>query len=268
MGAGHRVRGEELLARGAELGIPDPAASPPLNVPEWPGQERRWPAITDPGALALRPLARSVAGAVARDLAPAGEDQAVLDVGCGVKPYLPYFAPVAAEYVGLDVEPGPHVDVVSPAETLPFEDERFHAVLSTQTLEHVADPARVVREAHRVMKPGGVLVLSTHGTAAYHPCPTDLWRWTQEGLEKLIRDNGEWTSLRLEATGGTAACFGYLLGFYVNGALQRRWTAPLRKALLAAICLTFGLLDRVVPLHYPRRATLIANFVVVARKSG
>ena len=268
MGARGPVRAEELIERGAELGIPDPDGSPPLDAPEWPGRERRWPAITDPGALVLRPLARSVAGAVARDLAPAGEDQAVLDIGCGVKPYRPYFAAVAGEYVGLDLEPGPQVDVVSPAESLPFDDERFHAVLSTQTLEHVPDPAKVMHEIHRVLKPGGVLVLSTHGTAAYHPCPTDLWRWTQEGLEKLVRDNGEWTSLRLEATGGTAACFGYLLGFYVTGALHRRRLAPLRKVLLASICLTFGLLDRVIPLHYPRRATLIANFLVVARKPG
>jgi SAM-dependent methyltransferase len=175
---------------------------------------------------------------------------------------------VATEYVGLDLEPGPQVDVVSQAERLPFEDARFDAVLSTQTLEHVADPPRVVQEIDRVLKPGGVLILTTHGTAVYHPCPTDLWRWTQEGLTKLLRDNGKWSSLRMEGTGGTAACFGYLIGFYVVAALQGRALAPLRKGLVTIVNVLFGMLDRIVPLRYPRRHTLIANFVVVARKAG
>ncbi len=255
-----------LLAAGDRIGLPDPDASPPVDVPDWPGADRRWPGIGHPARLTLRPLSLALARAVREDVAPGGRHQSVLDVGSGCKPYLPYFAAVADEYIGLDVEDGPHVDVVGPAERLPFADERFDVVVSTQMLEHVQEPGEVLGEIHRVLRPGGVLLLSTHGTAAYHPCPTDLWRWTQEGLVKLVRDNGDWSDVRLEAAGGTAACFGYLFGFYLGNALGARPLLPLRVAVLAVVNVVFGALDRVVPLRYPRRYTLISNFLLVARK--
>lgn len=230
--------------------------------------QRRRPSISEPAWLVLRPLTRGIEGAVSERLKPRGRELSVLDIGCGVKPYFPHFAPITKDYVGLDAEPGPQVDVVAPAEELPFADNSFDAVLATQVLEHVQDPARVVREVHRVLMPGGLAILSTHGTAVYHPCPNDLWRWTQEGLAKLIRDNGEWTELDLQPAGGTAACFGHLLGFYVAAALRPRSLTPLRKACSALINAIFGTLDRVVPLHYPRRHTLIANFLVLAQKKS
>lgn len=202
-----------------------------------------------------------------RDRLPGpGTDLSVLDVGCGEKPYCPDFAPVAREYVGIDVTPGPEVDVVAPAEELPFSAESFDVVLCTQTLEHVADPAQAVAEMHRVLRPGGLALVSTHGTTVYHPCPTDLWRWTQEGLVKLFRDNGAWSELDLEPAGGTAACFGHLVGFYVAAALGGAALTPVRRVALTLINGLFAALDRVVPLHYPRAYTLIANFLVIARK--
>ena len=232
----------------------------------WPGADRRRPGIAHPARLTLLPLARALERAIQTEVAPAGDRQAVLDIGCGQQPYRPFFTGVAARYVGLDAHPGPRVDVVGPAESLPFADGEFNVVVSTQMLEHVPEPAEVVREAWRVLRPGGVLLLSTHGTAAYHPGPTDFWRWTQEGLVKLLGDNGAWASVELEAAGGTMACFGYLVGFYLGGGLRTRALAPLRYALIAATNALFAALDRVVPLHHPRPYTLISNFLVVARK--
>ncbi|RPH55393.1 MAG: methyltransferase domain-containing protein, partial [Acidobacteria bacterium] len=59
-------------------------------------------------------------------------------------------------------------------------------------LEHVEDPARAVRELHRVTSPGGRVLASTHGVQVYHPSPTDYWRWTHAGLERLFRQNADW----------------------------------------------------------------------------
>ena len=238
----------------------------PEDVSDWPGGDRRTPSLVHPARLTLRPLSLAMQRAIARDVAPAGTRQSVLDVGCGDKPYLPYFHGVANEYVGLDVHPGPHTDVVGAAESLPFEDNSFDVVISTQMLEHVPDPPRVVREAHRVLRPDGVLLLSTHGTTIYHPYPTDFWRWTQEGLVKLLGDNGEWSYVHLEGAGGTMACFGYLVGFYVGVMTRPRRLKPVGHVLLAAINTVFAALDRVVPMHFPKPWTLISNFFVVARK--
>ena len=66
----------------------------------------------------------------------------------------------------------------------------FDCVLSSQVLEHVTDPQRYLTEARRLLKPGGSLIVSTHGIWPYHPDPTDFWRWTADGLQAEIRTAG------------------------------------------------------------------------------
>src|ERR671925_476459 len=92
----------------------------------------------------------------------------VLDVGCGNKPYYPFFEPYAAEYVGVDVD-NPAAELEGAAERLPVADASFDLVLCTQVLEHAADPAQAARELARVTAPGGRALASTHGVQVYHP---------------------------------------------------------------------------------------------------
>lgn len=113
---------------------------------QWPGGDRRDPSATDRHYLALRPLSTALQGEVAKYLTgSSGLD--VLDIGCGVKPYQPFFAPYAATHRGLDAVPGPYVDDVGHAEALPYE-----VVTSLDVLEHVAPDRREnhLREALRV----------------------------------------------------------------------------------------------------------------------
>ena len=79
----------------------------------------------------------------------------VLDVGCGGKPYRSWFGQVS-DYIGLDVSPGPAVDVLAaPDEPWPLPDEHFDLVLSTQVLQHVANLHLFLAEMERVLKRGG-----------------------------------------------------------------------------------------------------------------
>lgn len=55
--------------------------------------------------------------------------------------------------------------VAGRAEALPFEDDRFDTVLITFTLCTVQDQAQSIREARRVLKPGGQLLFLEHGAA-------------------------------------------------------------------------------------------------------
>src|SRR5690348_11976181 len=81
----------------------------------------------------------------------------LLDVGCGQKPYEPFFAPYAASYVGVDPVENPRAELRGPVEALPVEDASFDLVLCNQVLEHADDPARAVHELHRAVAPGGRL---------------------------------------------------------------------------------------------------------------
>lgn len=93
------------------------------------------------------------------------DDAKWLDLGCGPNK--------RAGCIGMDCLAIPGVDVCASLEgTLPFADDRFDRVYSAHSLEHTSNPAFVMEEIHRVLRPGGTLFLSVpHFTnnRAYDP---------------------------------------------------------------------------------------------------
>ncbi len=233
------------------------------RLDDWPGDERRrvsrssstW-AVRAPLAAWLQDEARRAAGEFGR--------YRVLDVGCGVKPYYPFFAPHAVEYLGVDSE-NLAADLHGTAESLPVPDGSFEVVLCTQVLEHAADPAAVVRELRRVVAPGGRVLASTHGVHVYHPNPDDLWRWTHEGLERLFVANGDWSSVGVRPGSGTAACLAMLVGIYTDITFRRAHLGLVSRGLVRLLNGTAALLDRGSErLREPGPGALFANYHVVA----
>ncbi|MGI8461533.1 MAG: class I SAM-dependent methyltransferase [Solirubrobacterales bacterium] len=114
----------------------------------------------------------------------------VLDYGCGAAQYRS-LAPEGCQYVGADLPGNPEASVeLSPDGRLPVEDASFDALLSTQVLEHVTDPELYLAESARALRPGGRMLLSTHGIMVFHPDPADHWRWTCTGLQRVVADAG------------------------------------------------------------------------------
>lgn len=92
-------------------------------------------------------------------------------------------------YIGVDMRPGPNVDIVTDAAHLPFPDAAFDCVLCLETLEHCEDPFAIIREARRVLRPEGLFILSVPGIYfGKHEYPKDYWRFTTEGVGVLLRD--------------------------------------------------------------------------------
>ncbi len=115
----------------------------------------------------------------------------ILDYGCGIKPYESLFSPYFNHYLGADIAENTEAAIlIEENGDIAIGDETVDVVISTQVLEHVTDVDKYLKEAYRVTKKGGLLLLSTHGYWIYHPNPTDLWRWTRDGLELTLERNG------------------------------------------------------------------------------
>jgi SAM-dependent methyltransferase len=114
----------------------------------------------------------------------------VLDVGCGRKPYKNTYFAAAESYIGIDfATPNNEPDVVGSALDLPFENQSFDTVVSTELLEHVPDPLRALREMHRVLRPGGYIILTTPMYWPRHEVPHDYFRYPYDGLLHLIKES-------------------------------------------------------------------------------
>jgi SAM-dependent methyltransferase len=130
----------------------------------------------------------------------------ILDYGCGGSPYRSLFPNAFYKRADYLQDHGDSLDYVL------FEDSRvkesdnaFDFILSTQVLEHVGSPAIYLAECFRLLKPGGTLYITTHGTYPDHACPHDFYRWTTDGLTRDLVTAGFAVSRAEKLTTGPRA---------------------------------------------------------------
>lgn len=140
------------------------------------------------GILRRKLVRRRLAGFVAAHATA----ERVLDLGCGGSRYAASFP----HRVGVDLRPGRGVDVVADAHRLPIRDGSFAVVLTTEMLEHTSEPQRVVDEMGRVLRPGGLGLLTTRFLFPIHDAPHDHFRFTEHGLRHLFR---AWSDVEVAA---------------------------------------------------------------------
>jgi SAM-dependent methyltransferase len=80
-----------------------------------------------------------------------------------------------------------HTDIVGDAHQLPFDDEIFEAVVVMNAFEHYRDPARVATELHRILKPGGRILIHTAFIQPLHERPWHFFNCTRYGLEEWFK---------------------------------------------------------------------------------
>ena len=114
-----------------------------------------------------------------------------LDFGAGGAKYQHLIRPLASKYIPFDMQAGKNIDVVGSVLNPPFPNSSFDTVISTQVLEHVEKPWIMVGEINRILKSGGICILSAPFMAPYHADPQDYFRFTREGMKSLFQDDFE-----------------------------------------------------------------------------
>jgi len=90
------------------------------------------------------------------------------------------------DYTGLDIEDGPNVDVV--IEPYYFGEEQYDVVVSGNCMEHVEDLVQWADAIKDIVKPNGLLCITTPFKINEHRHPVDCWRVMPDGMRFLFRD--------------------------------------------------------------------------------
>lgn len=190
---------------------------------------------------------------------------AVLDVGCGHMPFRADAVRVAAQYEGLDIEARvPGVTHIGSAEAMPMiPDASYDTVFSFEVLEHLPHPQRAMAEMARVLRPGGVLLLTVPHLSRLHEEPHDYFRYTRHGLRVLVEDAG----LVVERVTPTAGLLSFLAHQVSTVLFGLAWPIPGLRQLVYALnwlLLVWPVvwLDRVLD----RRGVFALGYAVVARR--
>jgi SAM-dependent methyltransferase len=216
----------------------------------------------------------------------------LLDVGCGDRRFEPLFLPHVASYTGVE-----HEDVFSSTEAskrsnkpdvlydgkrLPFDAGSFDTVLSTDVLEHTPDPAALIAEMARVLRPGGTFLMTAPFAFRLHEEPYDYYRFTPHGLTSMA-DRAGLRILEMRPFGSVFSVVGHKLNSYLAfqvARLQgigrllgkmgheaagderaRLWTFPAVLPAMVGIAGAARVLDRLA--HDPTEAL---GFLVVAER--
>ena len=127
-------------------------------------------------------------------------------------------------YLNIDGAKGP--DIVADGTRIPVASATMDTVICLETLEHVLDPCAVLDDLSRVLRSGGVLLLSVPFLFRLHGVPQDFWRFTEYQVIRMVERSGLQT-LHLEALGG----FPTVICEMVKQTLSDIRCAPIRWAL-------------------------------------
>lgn len=175
----------------------------------------------------------------------------VLDAGSGRGAWREVIRSGGAEYESIDHAPraGDRPTWIGDVMCMPqVPDGRYDAIVSHQVIEHLPRPWEALAEFHRVLRPGGMLVISAPHLSRRHELPHDYFRFTQEGMTSLLSNAG-FEDIVVQPVGGLLGFLHHQVSCVFPGLLA---PIPLAGAVLAALNLPFawlallldGLLDR------------------------
>ena len=200
----------------------------------------------------------------------------LLDFGCGAKPYKALFTNVSS-YTGVDYDSEGHnhdneqIDYYYDGKTLPFANDHFDSIFSSEVFEHIFNLDEILPEINRVLKKRGKLLFTCPFVWEEHEAPNDYARYTQFALKSLLEKNG-FTNITIDKNGHFASALHQLFILYINNHWLHHvfffsrfgWFRKGVRQIIVPVLNTLFLLFE--PL-WPKSDKLYLNTIILAEKS-
>ncbi|MBX2930493.1 MAG: class I SAM-dependent methyltransferase [Chitinophagaceae bacterium] len=195
----------------------------------------------------------------------------MLDFGCGSKPYKTLFS--VEKYIGLDYENPGHshineqIDVFYNGKDIPFEDEYFDSIFSSEVFEHIFNLDKSLKELNRVLKYNGTMLISCPFSICEHEEPHDFARYSSFGIKHLLTNAG-FEIIAQRKTGNSIEAIHQLKAIYINRHLYPYLKkipvirSVFRITLVSLVNITGIFLSKI----FPNRNDLYLNNIVVCKK--
>jgi SAM-dependent methyltransferase len=190
-----------------------------------------------------------------------------IDLGCGCMPFKELLSGIVGQYDTLEAVPRsePVTFVGDIQDMSMISDASYDSAICLEVLEHVPEPGRALCEVRRILNPGGTVVLSVPHLSRLHDQPHDYYRYTNYGLNYLLKKAG-FEVLEIRQKGGLFSFVGHQVSLFVLGIT---WGIPILKELAWFVnkwlvtYLCYGV-DR----WLERRGLFALGYVAVAKRSS
>ncbi|MBJ6801072.1 class I SAM-dependent methyltransferase [Geomonas propionica] len=193
---------------------------------------------------------------------------ALLDFGCGKKPYYDLFE--VKSYTGIDVVESGHdhtesqIDVYYDGITIPFADDYFDSVFTSEVLEHVFNLDHILDEIYRVIKPDGFILITIPFCWDQHEVPYDFARYTEFGINYILECHG-FEIIEHDKSSTYIETIAQLFGIYIykNFNINPIFYKITQIMLVAPVFIVASLLSKILP----DNGHLYLDHIILARKS-
>lgn len=191
----------------------------------------------------------------------------LLDFGCGKKPYEKLFKNVSL-YIGVDIEVSGHnhknsnIDFYYDGKRLPFEPNTFDIIFASEVLEHVPNHDDIFKEFHRVLKPGGKILITIPFLWGEHEEPYDFIRFTNFGIVNVLQQYG-FNQIKVSKIGGSFETLCQLFSAHIFESLPKK---RLYQILTLPIIIPINIFGRVLSKTIKLKSNLFHNTITTAIK--